>query len=88
MTNKERLQDILEEFYNFKEYEILENKEFGQNDERGIHHLVNVEDMWYEVDQCLAKFYKDGYNKIFFYIEEESDCDVIDFMEYRNKVGA
>jgi len=88
MTNKTKLEDILESEYHFKDYKVLSQDDFGKNYAQGMHRLVDPENMEYDVDQAIEEFLKDGYGTIYFYIEEHQDCQVVNLSEYRARKGA
>jgi len=88
MTNKTKLENILENEYHFRDYEVLSQDDFGKNEMQGVHRLVDPENMEYDVDQAIEEFFKDGYDTIYFYIEEPQDCKVVNLSEYRARKGA
>lgn len=83
MTNKERMEDILEDFYCFRDYEILPVSQFRTVNEIGVHRLVDVENMWYDIDQAIETFQRDGYPTIYFYVEEQNLDNVVNSSEYK-----
>ena len=92
MTNIQELEQMIENEYNFRDYEILPTSAFGSNNKIGVHQLIDdLDNMDHDVNDAIYTFCRDGFPIIYFYVDDDDDAkynNVINLSEYRAKRGA
>jgi hypothetical protein len=82
MKHNSQIEEILEEDFFFRDYEIKCHTEFRRFNAVGVHRLIDLGDkdldLWSDISDAIETFSKDGYPMIYFYIKPEEYLKLVD----------
>lgn len=68
LRKKSRLEALLDEDYQFRDYIIKDSKFFGKFNIIGVHQCVNINNPISDIENALTDFHKNGSSQIIFYV--------------------
>ena len=63
-----KLEDLLENEYHFRDYDILPQSEFGKVNKIAVHQCVDSNSMERDIENALHSFSRDGFSSVVFYV--------------------
>lgn len=66
---KKRVESLLENQYNFRDYIILPMSRFGSVNKIGVHQKIDKKSIEHDIENALHNFCRDGFSEVFLYVE-------------------